>query len=155
MVYAISSLFFFELFFGDKAREERYCPTADNNKKNPLTGACISRGRTDTNKCATINKARLKDTTQVRLGTEYLIIRQKDLIPLRFGLFYDPEPATGHLDEYYGFAVGTGYIRGKVAVDFAYQFRTGWNLTADVATIEGAEVDIEQHTVMSSVILYF
>ncbi len=101
-----------------------------------------------------INKGRLKDTTQVRMGMEYLIIREKDVIPLRFGIFYDPEPAKGHLDEFYGFSLGSGYARGRIAVDFAYQFRTGNNLTGDIPNIPNSNVDMNQHTVMASAIVY-
>ena len=108
---------------------------------NPINGRSISKGR-------------LKDTTQVRTGMEYLIIRQKDVIPLRFGIFYDPEPATGHLDEFYGFSLGSGYARGRIAVDFAYQFRTGNNLTGDIPNISNSNVDMNQHTIMASAIVY-
>ena len=69
---------------------------------NPVTNESIHRGR-------------LKDTTQVRMGTEYLFIKEKYVVPVRFGVFYDPEPQTGHLDEYYGFSVGTGYSRERFA----------------------------------------
>jgi len=111
-------------------------------EKNPLDGLPISEGR-------------LKDTTQVRMGMEYLIIREKDVIPLRFGIFYDPEPAKGHLDEYYGFSLGSGYARGRIAVDFAYQFRTGNNLTGDIPNFTNSNVDMNQHTFMASAIVYF
>ena len=110
-------------------------------EKNPLNGLPIHEGR-------------LKDTTQIRMGMEYLVIRPRDIIPLRFGIFYDPEPATGHLDEFYGFSLGTGYARGRMAVDFAYQFRTGNNLTGDIPNIPDSNVDMNQHTAMASVIFY-
>ena len=102
-----------------------------------------------------INKGRLKDTTQVHLGTEYLFITETYVVPLRFGLFYDPEPQTGHLDEFYGFSFGTGYARGRIALDTAYQYRTGNDLTGDIPNIEGGQVDITQHLVMVSGIFYF
>lgn len=43
------------------------------------------------------------DTTTVRLGAEYLWIRSKLAIPLRAGLFYDPEPGEGGRDDFFGF----------------------------------------------------
>lgn len=112
------------------------------NRTNPITTKSVSEGR-------------LKDTTQVRAGTEYLFIKDKYVIPVRFGLFYDPEPQTGHLDDYYGFSLGTGYARGKFAFDLAYQYRFGNNVSADIPNIEGGKVDVRQHTLMASVIYYF
>lgn len=114
----------------------------EENEKNPLTGSNISDGR-------------LRDTTQIRLGMEYLFIRPKDVIPLRFGLFYDPEPATGHLDEYYGFSAGTGYAIGNVSFDISYQYRMGRNITTDFLTVSDSDPDVDQHTVMTSAIYYF
>jgi long-subunit fatty acid transport protein len=111
----------------------------DGKETNPITGASLSEGR-------------LKDTTQVRLGTEYLFIREKDVIPLRFGLCYDPEPRTGSLDDYYGFSLGTGYARGRIAFDISYQYRFGRNVTADIPL---TTADIDQHTVMASLIFHF
>jgi long-subunit fatty acid transport protein len=111
------------------------------NETNPLDGSSISEGR-------------LKDTTQVRLGAEYLFIQSNSLIPVRAGLFYDPEPAKGHLDEFYGFSLGTGYARGRAVFDIAYQFRTGNNVAGDIPSIEGSTADISQHTVMVSLIYY-
>ncbi len=102
-----------------------------------------------------ISEGRLKDTTQIRVGTEYLFIKDKYVIPARFGLFYDPEPQTGYLDDYYGFSLGTGYARGRFAFDIAYQFRFGNNVSADIPFIAGRKVDIKQHTLMASVIYYF
>ncbi len=112
------------------------------NKINPIDTKLISEGR-------------LKDTTQVRAGTEYLFIKDKYVIPVRFGLFYDPEPQTGYLDEYYGLSLGTGYARGRFAFDMAYQYRFGSNVSSDIPNIAGRNVDIKQHTLMASVIYYF
>ena len=43
------------------------------------------------------NKSHVEDTTQIRLGGEYLFIweARKIVVPFRVGAFYDPEPATG------------------------------------------------------------
>jgi hypothetical protein len=102
-----------------------------------------------------ISEGRLKDTTQVRLGTEYLVIKEKYVVPFRFGVFYDPEPQTGHLDEFYGFSLCTGYFRGRIAFDTAYQYRAGNNLSGDISFIKESDADIQQHLVMISSILYF
>lgn len=113
----------------------------EENEKNPLTGANIRSGR-------------LKDTTQVRFGTEYLHIKERNVIPLRFGLFYDPEPATGHIDDYYGFSFGTGLARDRLVFDISYQYRMGRNVTTDFPSAADSDPDIDQHTVMASLIFY-
>ncbi|MEW6599797.1 MAG: outer membrane protein transport protein [Nitrospirota bacterium] len=114
----------------------------EENEINPLDSTPISDGR-------------LKDTTQFRLGTEYLFIHSEAIIPVRAGLFYDPEPAKGHIDEFYGFSLGTGYARGSAVFDISYQFRTGNNVTGDIPSVEGSQADIKQHTAMFSLCYYF
>jgi hypothetical protein len=90
----------------------------------------------------------------VRVGTEYLYIKGKNVIPLRLGLFYDPEPATGHIDDYYGISVGTGLARNNLVFDISYQYRTGDNVTTDFLNVPDSDPDVDQHTVMASLILY-
>ncbi|MBI5196385.1 MAG: outer membrane protein transport protein [Nitrospirae bacterium] len=106
---------------------------------------------------ASINEGRLKDTTQLRLGAEYLFIKEKHVIPLRAGLFYDPEPAKGDLDDYYGFSLGAGLAVKKIAIDAAYQYRTGEGVTGDISStyVRDNNVSIQQHVVMVSAIYYF
>jgi len=113
------------------------------DKWNPVTAKAISEGRLD-------------DTTQVRLGAEYLFIKERMVFPVRAGVFYDPEPQTGSVDDYYGFTVGTGYAGGNIAVDISYQFRFANEIKGDLgAPIPGIEVGMKQHTVNASVIFYF
>jgi long-subunit fatty acid transport protein len=113
----------------------------DNNEKNPLTGADINDGR-------------LKDTIQVRTGTEYLFIQDNYVVPVRFGLLYDPDPATGHLDDYFGFSFGTGFASGRMVLDAAYQYRKGDDTSGDIPGIVGLGADVDQHLLMMSAILY-
>lgn len=112
------------------------------NETNPIDGTPLSEGR-------------LKDTTQVRLGTEYLIIKENYVIPLRAGLFYDPEPTKKGSDDFYGFSLGTGLSKKKFSLDASYQFRFGRKISGDLPTIDGMSADINQHTVMMSLIYYF
>ncbi len=98
---------------------------------------------------------RLKDTTQIRMGTEYLFIKGKNVFPIRFGIFYDPEPQVEHTDEYYGFSLGTGYARGILVFDISYQYRWGRDLTGELPAYLKSDVDVDQHTLMTSVILLF
>ncbi|MBI5484463.1 MAG: outer membrane protein transport protein [Deltaproteobacteria bacterium] len=114
---------------------------AAGNVMNPVTNAPIADGH-------------LKDTIQVRLGTEYLFIRDKFVIPLRFGLFYDPEPQTKTVDDYFGFSFGSGITWGPVSADLAYQYRFGNDVTGDVP-LPGVKSSIDQHTLMMSVVYRF
>lgn len=92
------------------------------------------------------------DTTQVRTGCEYLFIRERTIIPLRVGLIFDPEPATGHPKDYYGVAVGTGIMLGPVVVDCCYLFRHAQNVAAEVPAVRRHD---NQHSILTSLILYF
>jgi long-subunit fatty acid transport protein len=99
--------------------------------------------------------ANIKPTTQIRLGTEYLVHHNRRIIPLRFGIFYDPEPASGDVDDFYGASVGTGILLNDFAFDIAYQYRFGRRPNA--ASMQGEEISskIKQHYLYSSMIFYF
>jgi long-subunit fatty acid transport protein len=111
------------------------------NKSNPVSGAPISAGKP-------------KDTTQVRLGGEYLFIGNRTVIPLRGGFFYDPEPGRNKVDDFFGFSVGSGITIDNYAFDFSYQYRWGSHVTGDIPQ-QGVSSDIRQHTVMTSLIYHF
>jgi photosystem II stability/assembly factor-like uncharacterized protein/long-subunit fatty acid transport protein len=95
-------------------------------------------------------------TTHIRVGGEYLFLMpQHDLaVPVRFGLFYDPEPSEGSPNDVYGFALGAGLTFPRCSLDLAYQLR--WADDADSGNlIAGSLVDITQQTLMASLIYYF
>ena len=98
--------------------------------------------------------ANIKPTTQIRLGTEYLVHHNKRIIPLRFGILYDPEPASGDVDDFYGASLGTGILMNDFAFDIAYQYRFGRR--PDAASMQGEEIssDIRQHYLYGSMIFY-
>lgn len=102
-----------------------------------------------------LSNGRLRDTIQVRLGAEYLFIAPERVIPVRCGLFYDPVPQRGRLDDYYGIALGTGYSTGLFSVDISWNYRFGDNVNGNIGSIEERSVDIKQHTLLSSLIWYF
>jgi long-subunit fatty acid transport protein len=111
------------------------------NKINPISGAPLEQGKP-------------QDTTQVRVGAEYLFIGNKLVIPLRGGFFYDPQPGREKIDDFFGFSVGSGIAYNKVAFDLSYQYRWGNRVSSDISQA-GISSDITQHTVMTSLIYHF
>jgi long-subunit fatty acid transport protein len=95
-------------------------------------------------------------TTQVRLGAEYVfLLKDKGTaLPLRAGLFYDPEPGEGSPRDFYGIALGVGISRPRYSCDLAYQLR--WARGVDSGhLIADSEADVQQHTLLLSWIYYF
>lgn len=116
--------------------------TADGEDISPITNAPI-------------NESDIDATTQVRLGGEYLFIGNRAVIPLRAGVFYDPEPAPDHPDDFWGVSIGSGIAYKQVAFDLAYQFRFAEDVrVATVGTGEASQ-DVQQHTLYMSVIYHF
>ena len=137
----------------------RYTITdANGNKQNPISGNYISvgSGPTSTGGAVTASQmgGRAHDTTQVRLGGEYLIIGDKMTVPVRAGVFYDPEPGQVKVDDFFGFSLGSGVAYGKYAFDVSYQYRWGNRVSGDIQN-PAFSADIHQHTVMSSLIYHF
>ena len=105
------------------------------------------------------NESDVDSTYQIRLGAEYLLIKPKFIIPLRGGLFYDPAPAEGNPDDFYGFSIGTGIGMKRTALDIAYQYRFGRNVGQDAAGSKlrkfNFSQDVNEHRIYASVIIYF
>jgi len=97
----------------------------------------------------------VRDTTQIRTGIEYLVIKEKTVIPLRAGLFYDPEPSEKHPDDFFGFTLGTGIMIENVVIDWAYVFRCGGNVRGDAFGIPDSKEDVTQQSVLMSIIYHF
>jgi hypothetical protein len=97
------------------------------------------------------------DTTQLRLGGEYLLMLEKTIIPIRTGLFYDPQPSQKHPDDFFGFSLGSGVMLGNhVLLDWAYQMRYGHNVSGgSLGGIADAKADVIQHKLMVSMIYHF
>lgn len=97
------------------------------------------------------------DTTQVRVGGEYLLMLEKIIIPLRAGLFYDPQPSQKHPDDFFGFSLGSGIMLNKhVLLDWAYEMRYGRNVCGGtLGGIPDSKADIIQHKLMLSMIYHF
>ncbi|MBT8368271.1 MAG: outer membrane protein transport protein [Deltaproteobacteria bacterium] len=115
---------------------------SDGNKTSPISGLPSSDSNVD-------------PTYQVRMGAEYLFIQPKYAIPLRAGLFYDPAPAEGSPDDYYGFSLGSGIASGRFIFDIAYQYRFGNNVGESTLQNLDFSQDVKEHTVYSSIIIHF
>lgn len=102
-----------------------------------------------------LNEADIKDTTQIRFGGEYLFIGNRWVVPIRAGLFYDPEPAEGSPDDFYGISIGGGLVFKKAAWDVAYMFRFGQDVNTVTVGQEISIQDVYQHTLYMSLIYYF
>ena len=115
---------------------------AKGNKTSPITGLPESQSDVDA-------------THQVRLGAEYLFLNEGYVIPLRGGLFYDPAPAQGSPDSYFGFSLGSGIAYKRVIFDVAYQYRFGNNIGTSILEDWGFSQDVAEHTLYASVIFHF
>jgi len=112
------------------------------NKTSPITGRPTSESDVD-------------PTYQVRFGAEYLLMYPNYVIPLRAGIFYDPAPAEGSPDNYYGFSLGTGLAWGRFVFDVAYQYRFGRGVGESILQTLNFSQDIDEHTVYASLIVHF
>jgi len=101
------------------------------------------------------NESDIDPTHQIRLGAEYLLIKEKFVIPFRSGVFYDPAPAEGSPDNFYGFSLGTGIGGHRFAFDIAYQFRWGNDVGKYILENLDFSEDVREHTIYSSLIIYF
>ena len=96
-----------------------------------------------------------KATHQVRLGAEYLFIFTKTVVPLRWGIFYDPEPSEKNPEDFWGVTLGTGISIGDLIFDCAYQFRYGHDVGGDIFDLPSTSADVTQHLLMASFIYHF
>jgi long-subunit fatty acid transport protein len=115
---------------------------ADGNELNPITGKLQI-------------DSHISPTTQVRIGGEYLIIGESTVIPLRAGVFYDPEPAEGGPDNFYGFSIGSGIAYKNIVYDVAYQYRFGRDVRTAIVGNADSSQNVKQHMIYMSVIYHF
>lgn len=102
-------------------------------------------------------RSHVHDTTQIRVGGEYLLMLEKTIIPLRAGLFYDPQPSQKHPDDFFGFSLGSGIVLKKhILFDWSYQMRYGRDVcSGTLGGIPDSKADVIQHNVMLSMIYHF
>jgi long-subunit fatty acid transport protein len=103
-----------------------------------------------------MSQSDVSPTMHVRAGYEYVIPlpAQSLALPLRAGLFYDPEPAQDGHNDFYGLALGTGLSRNRFSLDVAYQLRWGHDIDS-TPLIATSTADVIQHSVLASLIYYF
>lgn len=101
------------------------------------------------------DQSKVKATHQVRVGAEYLLILEKTIIPIRAGIFYDPEPSRENPEDFYGFSMGTGFMWKNLVIDAAYQYRWGSGVGGDVIGVPNTSADINQHLALVSAIYHF
>lgn len=94
-------------------------------------------------------------TTWFRFGAEYLIIKKKYVFPLRAGIFYDPAPAEGSPDDFYGFSLGSGVGYKDYIFDIAYQYRHGNDVSGAMWQGSNLPIDVDEHKIYCSLIVYF
>ena len=97
----------------------------------------------------------IEETTQVRLGAEYLFVFTKTVVPLRWGVFYDPEPSEKNPEDFWGVSMGTGISIGDLIFDCAYQFRYGKDAEGEIFDVPSTKADVMQHLIMVSFIYHF
>jgi long-subunit fatty acid transport protein len=100
------------------------------------------------------DRVNIKPTHQVRMGMEYNIIKPAYVTSIRSGLFYDPAPAQGNPDDYYGFSLGSGIKFERFSVDASYQFRFGNDVGDTLLKQYEFSQDIQEHTFLMSLIYY-
>jgi long-subunit fatty acid transport protein len=100
------------------------------------------------------NDSDVDPTHTVRVGAEYLFIEPKYVIPLRCGAFYDPAPAEGSPDDFFGFSLGSGFARGRFIFDLAYQYRFGRDVGESILQNLDFSQDVDEHSVYASIIIH-
>lgn len=113
-------------------------------------------------------------THTVRFGGEYVFIDPEKPLPtflpsLRAGVYYDPEPASGRKDkwygldrgdgdpdDYYGITLGAGVlVKDRVNIDAAYEYRWGSDVRKDTFGMPATDADVDQHNLYLSTVVYF
>jgi long-subunit fatty acid transport protein len=100
------------------------------------------------------NDSDVDPTHTVRLGAEYLFMEPTYVIPLRGGIFYDPAPAEGSPDDFYGFSLGSGFAKGRFIFDLAYQYRFGRDVGGSTLQNLDFSQDVDEHSLFASLIVH-
>jgi hypothetical protein len=84
----------------------------------------------------TLDDPRQRDTSQFRVGGEYVVIRDRLKVPIRAGLFTDDQyfNAVGGPPRFIGLTIGAGLIVGPALLDVAYIHETGSYTSLDITS---------------------
>ncbi len=112
-------------------------------KLSPITARSVEQSDIDT-------------TIWYRVGGEYLIIGNKCVIPIRAGFFYDPAPASGSPDKYYGFSLGSGVAYKRWIFDIALTYRFGDDVGEELFQVENIDFskDVNEYNLYASIIIH-
>jgi long-subunit fatty acid transport protein len=102
-----------------------------------------------------LGKSDIDATNQFHIGGEYLFIQPSYTIPVRAGFFYDPAPAQGSPDDYYGFSLGTGIGIDRFVFDAAYVYRFGRDVAESLIPGMKFSQDVDEHSFYTSLIIHF
>jgi len=107
-----------------------------------------------------IGESKLESAPWWRIGSEYTFNDVSmpwgmTAISVRGGLFYDPAPAEGGTDDFYGCALGTGMAYKGLKVDLSWQYRQGKEVGGTFLQGVDMKQDVEEHKVYGSVVYRF
>jgi long-subunit fatty acid transport protein len=98
----------------------------------------------------TSGETRQKDTEQIRVGMEYVFIRERFKWPVRAGYFSDRQIVTdinGRAPRYNGVTVGAGVAIGPVLFDVAFLYESG-----DFIETNDSQSSVKARKLLASVI---
>jgi long-chain fatty acid transport protein len=98
--------------------------------------------------------ADVSDTTQIKVGAEYLWILPKYVFALRGGGFYDPEPLADEINDFYGLAVGGGVVYRNFVVDAAIQYKWANDFKGELIERTYAKTDVQDYLVIVSLVYH-
>gem|GEM_PF-1525844 len=103
----------------------------------------------------TLQESNIDPTHQVWVGGEYWLVNENYTVPLRGGVFYDPVPAQGGQEDFYGLSFGSGISSGRFTFDMAYQYRFGRDVMG--TSMEGVYLarDVDEHKFYSSFLIRY
>ena len=102
-----------------------------------------------------IERSDIDPTHQIRLGGEYLFIYSNYIVPVRGGVFYDPAPAEGIPDDFFGFSLGSGIAYKRFVFDVAYQYRFANDVGDSILQELDFSQDVDEHILYTSLIFHF
>jgi long-subunit fatty acid transport protein len=98
----------------------------------------------------TTDDAQQQDTEQIRVGMEYVFLRDRFKWPVRAGYFSDRQivtVASGSAPRFNGVTAGAGIVIGPLLFDVAFVYETGDSLESN-----DSQKTVKEHKLLASVI---